>query len=529
MTDPDPLRTALPETPAPTGRPGGSVPVSPTIPSGTERSAGGEAWDSLDAWAAAGAAALALVLRATLALLSPVVGADAYAFVMFARELRRGDWTQGLADGIHPGYPMAIAAVERMLGSYETAGYVVSVLFSSLVIVPFYALVRDIAGRRVALASALLLACFPFHILIHADIRSDGLFHFFFVCSITLSWFGAARGGWMTFGLAGLTGGLAYLTRPEGIYAPLAALGATGLAIAAAMLRRRPVPFARIAPTAMSVVLFLCVSYPLMARFREMTGRWVPSKRGSVETILKTLRGEAGPGLAGSPKFRSMLLAALVAGGVAVPSAGLALWAGRRRFNIEGTAYWMCLAAGYALPVLAAAAGGYPVSRRHMLLPILLLLPFVPILGITLMDLLAGSWPARRKDRVATWILALTLVALAVRGVHPRRANQLPIKEAALWVKQRFAPTAAVHSNTSKIMCYLEKRTVVLPSISAVLEALHLREGDCALVLERHLMEENPQGLEILGRRFVRIARFPPDGGGSKTDAVSVFAGSPLH
>jgi len=502
---------------------------SPLPPSGgSESPERGAPWDRRDTWSTAASAALAFLLRLLLMLLSPIVGADAYAYVMFARELREGYWDQGLKDGIHPGYPLAISGLEPLFGSYAAAGHAISILFSSLAILPYYALVRDIAGRRVALASSLLLACFPFHILVQADILSDGFFHFFFLCSVTLSWFGASRGRWTLYGLAGLAGGLAYLTRPEGVYTPVATLGVTALVMAAAMRRKTPVPFRLIAPALMSVVIFLCVAFPLVHRFREMTGHWVPSKRGSVETVLRALRGDGGSSPGIPPRLRKFILVSVIGGVVVLPATGLALWAGRRRFKVEGAAFWVCLAAVYSAPVLAAALGGYPVTRRHLLLPILFLLPFLPIAGIALAEPLTRSWTSRRRTIASSGVFALLLLALALRAVHPRRNDQLPIRDAALWVHQRSGPSTRVVSNTSKAMCYLEKRTVELPSASAALESLQLKDGDFALVLERHLSEENPQGLEILSRRFPRIARFPPEGGGPKVDVISVFApGSP--
>jgi hypothetical protein len=277
----------------------------------------------------------------------------------------------------------------------------------------------------------------------------------------------------------------------------------------------------------MSVVLFLCIAFPLIHRFREMTGHWAPSKRGSVETVLRLLRGGEGPSAGIPPRLRKFILVSVIGGLVVVPATGLALWAGRRRFKVEGATYWLCLAVAYSAPVLAAAVGGYPVSRRHLLLPILFLLPFLPVVGIALAERLTGSWTPRRRRFLGYGVLALLMPALALRAVHPRRNDQLPIKTAALWVRQHSGPGTRVLSNTSKAMCYLEKRTVELPKASAALDSLQLQEGDYALVLERHLSEENPQGLEILSRRFSRIARFPPEGGGPRVDVISVFASGP--
>ena len=104
-------------------------------------------------------AAVALALRLLVSESLPLIEADGVSYVTIERQVRA---TGSPFDPLfHPLYPLLIALAEPLVGDWETAGGWVSALFGALVILPAYALARDIVGRQAALLSAVLIAVHP--------------------------------------------------------------------------------------------------------------------------------------------------------------------------------------------------------------------------------------------------------------------------------------------------------------------------------------------------------------------------------
>lgn len=464
-------------------------------------------WDRRDTTAALSIAALAFAPRLVLALLSPVVGGDSAAFLLGAKEIATGDWATSLRNGIHPGYPLAIL----LAGGGETGARLVSVLFSSLAAIPFYALARDMAGRRVATVSALFFACLPYLVIEHADVMTEGLFHCLFVATMLFGWLGATRASARWFAAAAVVGALAYYTRPEGVYTVGALLGLASMALVAARLRREPVPWRTLALAIAAVALFVALILPLL--------HWYGGKithRGSVETALQTFSGTAEQtDWAGA--FRNHVyqlgrcLMWFVGGFVLL---GLALLRGRIR--PLGAIYLGCLSIGYSAAPVMASAHGYPLSHRYVLVSALFLLAFAGIGCVALADLAArrfGGRPARIGAAIA---LGAIMVGLVARAVHPREDRETTVKDAALWLRERGGDRAVVYSNTNKASCYLSRRVRMLCDHPR----FELQEGEFLFVNEDRLRADSPGALESFESRYRRVTRFAE----KERDTVSIFA-----
>ena len=70
--------------------------------------------------------------------------ADGLRYIAQARAIDQGSWTQGLVRSVdHPIYPMAIAAVHRVLGGdrprdWQTAAQVAAAISGVLLVIPIY-------------------------------------------------------------------------------------------------------------------------------------------------------------------------------------------------------------------------------------------------------------------------------------------------------------------------------------------------------------------------------------------------------
>lgn len=213
-------------------------------------------WYAVAMAAPIGIVLLAFALRMVQASLTEVLTTDASSYLFAAQDLTQGTWKTWMGHGIHPGYPVAIAAAHSLIGDWERAGYLVSALAGALAVAPFLALAMDVTGRRAGMLAALLFACAPYYAQAHADVMTEGLFHLFFISAISLAWFGVMRGSAGLTIASGLVGALAYYVRPEGIYVPIALVGIA--------LMRRPFRWGVAGSAVAGAAVFVAAAMPLL-------------------------------------------------------------------------------------------------------------------------------------------------------------------------------------------------------------------------------------------------------------------------
>ena len=161
--------------------------------------------------------ALTLALRIAfwLAMQRVVDTADAVHYLAAAQAFAQGDWF-GVDPKIPPFYPFLGAFFGLCVRNIELACRLVSLVASTLLVVPVYLLARDLHGRGAARVAALVVCIWPWLIDYGSRVSTEAL-----ACTL---WFGgvwlfarAARRG----GLYGVAAALAFyglhLTRPEGI------------------------------------------------------------------------------------------------------------------------------------------------------------------------------------------------------------------------------------------------------------------------------------------------------------------------
>ena len=89
-----------------------------------------------------------------LAVHTDVFFADGLRYIAQARAIDHGSWTQGLVRSVdHPIYPMAIAAMHRLLGGdeprdWQTAAQVAAAISGVLLVIPVYLVSVEVFGPR---------------------------------------------------------------------------------------------------------------------------------------------------------------------------------------------------------------------------------------------------------------------------------------------------------------------------------------------------------------------------------------------
>ena len=179
---------------------------------------------------------LGLLMVAVSALLTWLIAhtdvffADGLRYIAQAKTIDHGSWTQGLVRSVdHPIYPMAIAAVHRLLGGngprdWQTAAQVAAAISGVLLVIPIYLVSVEVIGPASAWLACFLIYLLPFTGHVLADTLSESTFLLFWTWGLwsTLRFL---RGGslfWVPLLIAFSV--LAYLTRPEGLILPVALL-----------------------------------------------------------------------------------------------------------------------------------------------------------------------------------------------------------------------------------------------------------------------------------------------------------------
>src|SRR5438093_2010786 len=186
---------------------------------------------------------------------------DGVGFMRYAWRLQHEPWGDVLRTSHqHPGYPLTIAAVSKLLpfGSLSLcdrmllSAQLVNLAAGCLLAVAMFYLGKELFNPRVGFWTAALFQCLP----VAARVTSDALSEATFLLTATVTLLLAVRSlrdySIWRLGLCGACGGCCFLIRPEG--------GLTVLAVAAALfglqaMARWRQPWQRVLPAAASFTL----------------------------------------------------------------------------------------------------------------------------------------------------------------------------------------------------------------------------------------------------------------------------------
>jgi 4-amino-4-deoxy-L-arabinose transferase-like glycosyltransferase len=214
--------------------------------------------------------ALALILRLVVGHAIGVIETDGVRYITIARQFQA---TGNPFDPLfHPLYPVIVGLVQRVIGDWEVAGRLVATVFGMALLVPAFALARDVIGRPVALLTAALLAVHPGLVRNSAAVLADSTYAFLLAAGVWLGWRALAAAHRALLPAAGVVLGLAYLVRPE------AALYLVGLLVVALILAVRDRTGLGWAPwIGGGLVGFSLVAAPYLVYLRRSLGHWTLS------------------------------------------------------------------------------------------------------------------------------------------------------------------------------------------------------------------------------------------------------------
>jgi hypothetical protein len=423
-------------------------------------------------------AAAAAGLRAWQLTHTAVASRDSIGYARIAWRLEHGNWRKVIPHSAqHPLYPAALLVVSRPVRhlvpgdlpyAMQLSAQLTTAIAGVLLVLPSFLLGRELFDRRVGFGGSLLFQCLPAGGRVLGDGLSEGVFLLF--ASWALYFAVRALNGWspVSFALAGLTAGLAYLTRPEG----LLIVAATGLVLVGsqAVARWRRPRQNLIACGAALALATLAVAGPYMVLIRGLTVKQAANRVfdkvvSRVPTPDRRVASVGvGPALFAEwsdpnpddhlPSERRLwgltAVANMVIRGFFWSSwlpALVALWVRRERFRVVPGAWVIVLLCGMIATALygVAVVVGY-ASDRHLLL-VIMAGSYWAAAGMPLLGAAAAALAGRLRTAGAGWrwadgrVWTAALWAALCGGplfrtletLHPDRAG---FRQAGYWLAE---------------------------------------------------------------------------------------------
>lgn len=162
-----------------------------------------------------------------------------------------------------PLYPFISALFYQIFHDWLTAARMVSVVFGSLLVIPFYLIIRDLLGKYPAILASLMLTFLKPVTVASTAPLSEALVMFCFWSGFYLLWI-CLRGKHLILALlGGIFWGLAYLTRPEGVFALIGFLLFSLSCLVwlnISKLLKKPPSLASFSPKRLALILILAIA-----------------------------------------------------------------------------------------------------------------------------------------------------------------------------------------------------------------------------------------------------------------------------
>lgn len=453
---------------------------------------------------------LAAAVRTAAAGAEVVIEHDSARYGRMARDIREGDWsTLDLYPVMPPLYPMLVALV----GS----GAMVSIVFGSLTCVPLFFLAEGIWNARIARLGALLYAMLPEYAVLGGQMMTEPTFICFFVTAVACLARRPSTARWLA---AGFAGGLASLTRPEGVYV-LAMI--PGWALLSMIRWRAARPY--LLPAAAGTLAWLATASPYLVWAREKAGHWTLSPNPVAGDVLRYAMRfqrvphaqEWNPATYGGKREideRMERWGVLLGGAVTLALswseilfyvgliflvAGIAAWR-RDCADRWGAALMGLVGFCYLIPPILSLYVGMPYTDRYVVPGFAVLLPLAGV-GVTAL--------ARRWRGATAVLLAVLIVAAPVKFARPRNERRLPLKEAGEWIASTYGARKTVFGQDMRIEYYSNGRFRRIPYKFADLEDM-ADAGDLIAVYtdDRQAAKFEPGYYEKLAA-WAKVAEFP--------------------
>jgi 4-amino-4-deoxy-L-arabinose transferase-like glycosyltransferase len=222
-----------------------------------------------------------------------VISADGTSYCLSGRSFFSDGNPKHFGTVFPPLYPFLIGLLDLFTGNLELAARYVSVLFSTMTIVPVYLAGRVALGKVGAAITCGLFTLLPIvHAMSTIDI-AEPVYTFFMLSGVLLFWFGTASGNISKLKLysSGLLLGLAYLARPES-FVTLFSLSL--LMAAACFVQYRFLFRSFLIGVLFAWAGFFTMGLPYMTYLHSETGSWqLSGKTGTNVNAIKEFKGLA--------------------------------------------------------------------------------------------------------------------------------------------------------------------------------------------------------------------------------------------
>ena len=434
----------------------------------------------------------ALVIRLYAGMTTYVISNDSVQYIEQARNFVEGRFSRidyseilGVESSYHPLYPFLIAVLFKCINNYEISAVAISTIMGASLVAVIYVVGKRIFDSRIAFLCAILLSFHPYTSRLSAEILSDSTYFLFFVSAIGLGYIAVNNLKFFYYACTGISSGLAYLTRPEGI-GVLVIVGFFTLFWSLSSLRVS-LP-RRLCCLGIMLLAFSFLASPYVIYIKNQTGYWSLTKKKSLPELLgfrnitkkssldnemiaeakdNTINNEAlqvkSPGKAWRPDYKKHFntLCFMIIKFVSTyhPLLFLFLIIGlikNKKVPRLGTpgiylgfvlAFYLFIL--YMLALVFSHGGSYYLSRRH-LMPLVIPTMFCSAIGIQMLC----NWIERRFVSASTkykWYLDAKIIvpiiiisALLPKTLKYHREEKIGLKEAGYWLKENAQEDSSV-------------------------------------------------------------------------------------
>ncbi len=356
----------------------------------------------------------------------------------------------------------------------EIAGRFLSLFFGTFIILPLYYLVKEAAGQRVALFSALFYTFHPYLVTYSGMMLTETTYWGLLVLSVYFFWTGLKRDKVWRMALSGFSLGLAYLTRPEGIGYILVYLA--WIAVDGFLKKRW---FKTLVSIGVLISSVLIISSPYIIYIHQETGRWLISKK-AVETqsqLFKKSTEKINPSKGveqDHPEKKNSKIIRITRNILHhFPSVvyhylrayhfslWLFLFFGLIRIRREGIAYELFLASLVLFHFLSLST--FLPSTIRFSVPVIPLSLFWAGSGILEMKRYMEKIKIAIPENAIFLIIAVVILVQLPQSLKPERGHRAFQKKVGLWLKQNTPSDAIIMSNSPQETFYADREFIMLP------------------------------------------------------------------
>ena len=145
-----------------------------------------------------------------------IITPDGVRYIENARLIASGNFSKISESSFFNLFPFIIVLFQKVFHDWETAGRLVSVVFGSIAIIPFFLLIRLLIDSRIAAIASLFYIISPRLVEYSTDVLREPVFWCFSISSLYFAWRGIAQKRLLSLMLAAMFVVLASFTRLDG-------------------------------------------------------------------------------------------------------------------------------------------------------------------------------------------------------------------------------------------------------------------------------------------------------------------------